>query len=96
MLAIWAICALDERTSILVRDKPIFSPERKLHKDYCRKGSVEKELSGRGSQGAWRQDELIGAKPPVVIILDFDFIKMEVIVSLTMISILTLTTIAVK
>jgi hypothetical protein len=24
------------------------------------------ELSGRGPQGAWRQDELIGGKPPVV------------------------------
>jgi hypothetical protein len=36
-----------------------------LHKDYYRKSSVEK-ISGRGSQGAWRQDELIGGKPPVV------------------------------
>jgi hypothetical protein len=32
-----------------------------LHKDYYRKGSVEK-ISGRESQGAWRQDELIGGK----------------------------------
>jgi hypothetical protein len=37
-----------------------------LHKDYYRKGSVEKRLSGRESQGVWRQDELIGGKPPVV------------------------------
>jgi hypothetical protein len=37
-----------------------------LHKDYDRKGSVEKKISGRESQGAWRQDELIGGKPPVV------------------------------
>jgi hypothetical protein len=29
-------------------------------------GSVEKEISGRDPQGAWRQDELIGCKPPVV------------------------------
>jgi hypothetical protein len=38
-----------------------------IHKDYYRKGSVEKKkISGRESQGAWRQDELIGGKPPVV------------------------------
>jgi hypothetical protein len=36
-----------------------------LHKDYDRKGSTEK-ISGRDSQGVWRQDELIGGKPPVV------------------------------
>jgi hypothetical protein len=24
------------------------------------------KISGRGSQGAWRQDELIDGKPPVV------------------------------
>jgi hypothetical protein len=36
-----------------------------LYKDYYRKGSVEK-ISGRESQGAWRQDELTGDKPPVV------------------------------
>jgi hypothetical protein len=37
-----------------------------LHKDYGRKGSVEKKMAGRDSQGAWRQDEVIGGKPPVV------------------------------
>jgi hypothetical protein len=36
-----------------------------LHTDYDSSGSVEK-ISGRESQGAWRQDELIGSKPPVV------------------------------
>jgi hypothetical protein len=36
-----------------------------LHKDYNRKCSVEKN-TGLESQGAWRQDELIGGKPPVV------------------------------
>jgi hypothetical protein len=35
-----------------------------LHKDYYRKGSVEK-ISGRGSEGALRQNELFGGKPPV-------------------------------
>jgi hypothetical protein len=34
-----------------------------LHKDYDRKGSVAKKISGRDPQGAWRQDELIGGKP---------------------------------
>jgi hypothetical protein len=37
-----------------------------LHKDYDSKGSFEKKIAGRESQGAWRQDELIGSKPPVV------------------------------
>jgi hypothetical protein len=37
-----------------------------LHKDYSRKGSVEKKISGRELQVAWRPDELIGGKPPVV------------------------------
>jgi hypothetical protein len=36
-----------------------------LHKDYYRKSSVE-NISGLRFQGAWRQDELIGIKPPVV------------------------------
>jgi hypothetical protein len=36
-----------------------------LHKDYYRMNSVEKK-SCRGSQRAWRQDELIGGKLPVV------------------------------
>jgi hypothetical protein len=36
-----------------------------LHKTYDRKCSVEKN-SGRESQGAFRQDELIGGKPPLV------------------------------
>jgi hypothetical protein len=34
---------LDERPSMFIRDKPIFSSERMLHKDYYRKGSVEKK-----------------------------------------------------
>jgi hypothetical protein len=37
-----------------------------LHKKYDRKGSVEKNNFSRDSQGAWRQDELIGGKPSVV------------------------------
>jgi hypothetical protein len=58
---------LDERPGIFIRDKPTFSSERMLHKDYDRKGSVaKKKNSGRESQRAWRQDELIGGGPPVV------------------------------
>jgi hypothetical protein len=38
-----------------------------LHKDNNRKHSVgEKQIIGRESQGACRQDELIGGKSPVV------------------------------
>jgi hypothetical protein len=37
-----------------------------LHKGYGRKVSVAKKKSGRDPQGVWRQDELIGGKPPVV------------------------------
>jgi hypothetical protein len=36
---------LDERPSIFVRDKPIFSSERMLHKDYDHKGSLDKNRS---------------------------------------------------
>jgi hypothetical protein len=46
------ICTFDERPSIFIRDKPIFSSERMLHKDYYHKGSIEKEIiSGRWFQG---------------------------------------------
>jgi hypothetical protein len=37
-----------------------------LHKEYYRKSSVGKKFSGRESEAAYRQDELIGGKPPVV------------------------------
>jgi hypothetical protein len=50
---------------MFLRDKPILSSERVLHKDYDDKGAVE-EISGGESQMAWRQDELIGGKQPVV------------------------------
>jgi hypothetical protein len=46
--------------------KPIFILERTLHKDRDCKGSVEKKISGRDLQGAWRQDKLISGKLPVV------------------------------
>jgi hypothetical protein len=37
-----------------------------LHKEISRKVSVEKKSSGHDPQGARRNDELIGGKPPVV------------------------------
>jgi hypothetical protein len=37
-----------------------------LHKEYYSKRSVEKKkTAGRESQGAWRQDEMIGGESPV-------------------------------
>jgi hypothetical protein len=50
----------------IVNDRHIPSSERMLYKDYDCKCPIEKKISGRESQGARRQDELIGAKPPVV------------------------------
>jgi hypothetical protein len=43
-----------------------------LYKDYYHKGSVKEKISGRGSQGVWRQDELIDIKLPVIKNYDFD------------------------
>jgi hypothetical protein len=40
-----------QRPSLSRRDKLIFSSERMLHKDYDRKGSVDKKVSGRDPQG---------------------------------------------
>jgi hypothetical protein len=37
-----------------------------LHKDYNRKCSFENKITGLEFQGACRQDEQIGGKPPVV------------------------------
>jgi hypothetical protein len=50
----------------IVNDRPILSSERMLHKDCNRKCSLENIISGRESQGACRQDELIGGKQPIV------------------------------
>jgi hypothetical protein len=46
-----AICTSDEKPSIFIRDKPIFSSEKKLLKDcYC-KGSVERRTLVVGLKG---------------------------------------------
>jgi hypothetical protein len=55
-----------QRLSIFIREKPILSLERMLRKDYDRKGSVKKKICGRDRGGAWRQDELIDSKSPVI------------------------------
>jgi hypothetical protein len=58
-------CAVED-PAVIVNDRPILSPERMLRKDYDRKCSVGKNIVGRESQGACRQDELVSGKPPVV------------------------------
>jgi hypothetical protein len=49
----------------IVNNKPILSTERSYMKTMTA-GVQLKKKSGHDSQGAWRQDELIGCKPPVV------------------------------
>jgi hypothetical protein len=60
------IRTLDERPSIFIRDKPILSSEKMLHKDYDCKGSVKKRNFGHGPEEVWHQDEQIDSKPPVI------------------------------
>jgi hypothetical protein len=57
-----------QRPSLFIRDKPILSSDRNLHKDYERKGSAakKKKTLNHEPQEARRQDELMGGKPPVV------------------------------
>jgi hypothetical protein len=45
------MCTLDERSSIFIRDKSIFSSERMLNMGYYRKGSVEKKSLVVGLKG---------------------------------------------
>jgi hypothetical protein len=42
---------LDEKPNIFIRDKPIFSSERMLYKDYNRKSSVGKKSLVVGFKG---------------------------------------------
>jgi hypothetical protein len=44
-------CTLDERPSVFIRGKLIFSSERVLHKDYYRKGSVRRKSLVMGLTG---------------------------------------------
>jgi hypothetical protein len=57
----------------IVNDRPIFISERMLRKDYDSRCSIEKNNSGRESQGARRQDELIGVNRQPYSNFDFDF-----------------------
>jgi hypothetical protein len=50
----------------IVNDRTILSEERMLYKDHDRRCSIEEKNSGRESEGARRQDKLIGGKPPLV------------------------------
>jgi hypothetical protein len=61
----FSYCSLSFKPAGIANDRPILSSERKFHKEYESKYSVEKN-AGCESQGAWGQDELIGGKPPVV------------------------------
>jgi hypothetical protein len=44
-------CTLDERPSTSIRDNPILSSERMLHKDYYRRSSVKKKSLVMGLKG---------------------------------------------
>jgi hypothetical protein len=52
------------RSATIVNDRLILSSERRLHKEYDRRCSIENS-SDRESQVARYQDKLIGGKPPV-------------------------------
>jgi hypothetical protein len=56
-------CTLVERPSIFIRDKPIFSSERMVHKDYGRKGSV-----GRGEKVVVVRLKGLGAKTNCLVV----------------------------
>jgi hypothetical protein len=57
------------RASSNCNDRPTLSSERMLCKDYDRRYSIGKKNSGRESQGARRQYELIGSKLPLTLTL---------------------------
>jgi hypothetical protein len=44
-------CIPDERPSVFIRNNPIFSSERMLHKDYYRRSSFEKKSLVVGLKG---------------------------------------------
>jgi hypothetical protein len=52
-----------------------------FHKDYDRKGSVEKQISGRESQGTWRQDETASRKVTLTVTQPLEFSCCEKLVS---------------
>jgi hypothetical protein len=68
LIICYTIRTLEKRPSIFIRDRPIFSSETMLHKDYDGNGSVPKKKKNcnREPQYVWLQGELIGGKPLVV------------------------------
>jgi hypothetical protein len=58
-------CAGEDQQQF-VNYRPIFLSGRMLHKDYENKYSVGKNITGRDPQRAYRQDELVSGKAPVV------------------------------
>jgi hypothetical protein len=55
-------CALDDKPSIFIRDKLIFSSERLLHKDYYPKSSVG------GKKSLVMGLKVPGAKPNLLVV----------------------------
>jgi hypothetical protein len=56
------------KAKAIIREKPVLSSGRMLHKLYDHRGSVVKKEKKSGScpRGVLCQDELISGKPPVV------------------------------
>jgi hypothetical protein len=52
--------------SMFIRDKPILSSEGMLQRTMAARVQLKKKNSRHEPQRAWRQDELIDGKPPVV------------------------------
>jgi hypothetical protein len=54
------------RPNRIVNDRPVFSSEGIYIKTMTTNNHSKKKITGRESQGACREDELIGGKPPVI------------------------------
>jgi hypothetical protein len=61
-----AIRAFGERPGIFIMTNPSSRQRGCYIRTMTARVQLEKKMSGRESQEAWRQDELIGGKPPVV------------------------------
>jgi hypothetical protein len=59
MLYVQYVYLTEAKRSLTIREKPNFSLERMLNKDYDSKSSVEKKIPGRDPQRAWSKNELI-------------------------------------
>jgi hypothetical protein len=57
---------LKQHNTAIVNDTPSSRQRRCYIRTITAGVLLENKITGRGSQGASRQDELIGAKPPVV------------------------------